>query len=329
MANLNPFTIKNPTLKNIIEFLRNLKEPALQDDPSIGNTTDWYGRKNGVWSKIQGGGGGGESTNIGDEVYIDNQQLVIKSSSTEVSKFFGQIADDFNDAVSYSTGQLVMNEKELYRFTSDYVAGSGDSLTTHATTSTIDLGLQQKVNKSGDTITGSLKIQETTADISSTTATQAHRGYYFNDKNLQEIGGIVSNQNSGVIETYIHAHGKQTGSDIWNILKLSVNNDGTRSVAISEPYAWQNGLAVARFHISGTINSGNKTAITFSNAKIKSSMRVINCVFGTPANVTGNVSWSTSNGSVTFSMSSGSFTNGTTIDFDLIQTEDLTCTVTQ
>lgn len=141
------FEVKNPTLKNIINFLKNLSNVATDEDISIGDTNNWYGRKNGVWSKIQNSGGGGEeSTNIGDEVYLDGQQLVIKSSSTEVEDFFGQIADNFNDSLSYSTDDLVMYNKELYRFTSNYTAGSGDSLTTHATTTTINMGLQQKAS---------------------------------------------------------------------------------------------------------------------------------------------------------------------------------------
>ena len=161
------FQINNPTLKNIIDFLKNqLSNVATDTDISVGDTENWYGRKNGVWSKIQGGGGGGESTNIGDEVYTDGSNLIIKSASTEVKNFFGQIANDFNDALSYSTGNLVMYNKELYRFTSDYVAGSGDSLTTHAVTTTIDMGLQQKAPIASPKFTGTPQLSTTPTENS-------------------------------------------------------------------------------------------------------------------------------------------------------------------
>lgn len=158
------FQINNPTLKNIIDFLKNqLSSVATDTDISASdpNPEHWYGRRNGVWSLIQGGGGGGESTNIGDEVYTDGSNLIIKSASTEVKDFFGQIANDFNDALSYSTGNLVMYDKELYRFTSDYIAGSGDSLTTHAVTTTIDMGLQQKAPIVSPTFTGTPLLSTT------------------------------------------------------------------------------------------------------------------------------------------------------------------------
>lgn len=161
------FRVNNPTLKSIIDFLKNqLSSVATDTDISIGDTENWYGRKNGVWSKIQGGGGGGESTNIGDEVYTDGSNLIIKSASTEVKDFFGQIANDFNDALSYSTGNLVMYDKELYRFTSDYIAGSGDSLTTHAVTTTIDMGLQQKAPINNPILTGTPQISTTPTENS-------------------------------------------------------------------------------------------------------------------------------------------------------------------
>ena len=163
------FQVKNPTLKSIIDFLKNqLSSVATDTDISVNdpNPEHWYGRRNGVWSLIQGGGGGGESTNIGDEVYTDGSNLIIKSASTEVKDFFGQIANDFNDTLSYSTGNLVMYNKELYRFTSDYIAGSGDSLTTHAVTTTIDMGLQQKAPIANPTFTGTPQISTTPVENS-------------------------------------------------------------------------------------------------------------------------------------------------------------------
>lgn len=46
------FEVKNPTLKNIIVFLRSLSNVATDQDISIGDTSNYYGRKNGTWSQI-------------------------------------------------------------------------------------------------------------------------------------------------------------------------------------------------------------------------------------------------------------------------------------
>ena len=67
-------------------------------------------------------------------------------------------------------------------------------------------------------------------------------------------------------------------------------------------------------HCSGTIPQGSTK--TFSNDDITSSMVVVNAVFGTPANVTSYVTWTTANGSITFA---GTFTGSTSITFDLIE----------
>ena len=71
----------------------------------------------------------------------------------------------------------------------------------------------------------------------------------------------------------------------------------------------------APIHLSVTASAGN--AITKSDARITSTMRVINIAFGTPSNVTTDITWTTSTGSVTFN---ATFAGSTTIDFDLVET---------
>ena len=46
------FKVKNPTLKNIIVFLKSLSSVATDQDVSIGDISNYYGRKNGTWSQI-------------------------------------------------------------------------------------------------------------------------------------------------------------------------------------------------------------------------------------------------------------------------------------
>lgn len=74
-----------------------------------------------------------------------------------------------------------------------------------------------------------------------------------------------------------------------------------------------------KFHASGSISAG--TTKTFSGSGITSTMRVTNVVFGTPANVRSNVTWTTATNSVTFT---GTFSESTTIDFDLEEADTIT-----
>lgn len=78
------------------------------------------------------------------------------------------------------------------------------------------------------------------------------------------------------------------------------------------------------YHVTGIIPQGSgKTFTTNSNStyRINSNMRVINCVFDTPSNVTSGVSWSTAADAIQFS---GTFTGATTINFDLVETKTMT-----
>lgn len=71
----------------------------------------------------------------------------------------------------------------------------------------------------------------------------------------------------------------------------------------------------APIHLSVLAQRG--TTVTKSDARITDTMRLINAVFSAPANVTSNVNWTISSGSITFT---GTFTGSVTIDFDLIET---------
>lgn len=65
-----------------------------------------------------------------------------------------------------------------------------------------------------------------------------------------------------------------------------------------------------------TANASAGSTLTVSDDAITATMRLINCVFGTPANVTSNLTWTTAVGSITFS---GTFAGATTVNFDLIE----------
>lgn len=71
--------------------------------------------------------------------------------------------------------------------------------------------------------------------------------------------------------------------------------------------------ATAALHIS--VASFSSFPQTISNSAITAGMRVVNCVWGTPSAITGDVSWTTADGSLTLS---GSISGSTTAEIDLI-----------
>ena len=120
---------KNPTFKNVIDYLKNT--PIIEEADTSGKI---YGRKNGVWSEItQGGGGGGEATNIGDNVYTLNNDLIIEASSTQIETFFNNLAPIFDDTVSYPIGQVVVKDKVLYTLPEGYNPSVAWDYTSHTT----------------------------------------------------------------------------------------------------------------------------------------------------------------------------------------------------
>lgn len=71
-------------------------------------------------------------------------------------------------------------------------------------------------------------------------------------------------------------------------------------------------LSFEALHLTGTIGP---SAMYITDARITSSMRVIECTFGTPANVTTDLGWTTASGQITFT---GTVAAGTTTTIDLI-----------
>lgn len=65
-----------------------------------------------------------------------------------------------------------------------------------------------------------------------------------------------------------------------------------------------------------TVAAQQGTTVTKNDSRITSTMRVVNAVFSVPSYVTSNVTWTTANGSITFT---GTFAGNTNIDFDLVE----------
>lgn len=66
-----------------------------------------------------------------------------------------------------------------------------------------------------------------------------------------------------------------------------------------------------------TVGASAGSSVTKSDARITSTMRVINIFFGSPENVQSDVHWTTSAGSIVFTATFAN--NGTSIGFDLAE----------
>ena len=136
------FQVKNPTLKSIIDFLKNQL------------------RKNGFWVEITEGGGGGGGSNIGDNVYTEGDQLIIESSSTQIEDFFKNIAPEFDNTVSHPINSLVLYENQLYTLTEAHTAPATWENTSHTTAIISDI-LNLKAPIANPTFTGTPQISTT------------------------------------------------------------------------------------------------------------------------------------------------------------------------
>ena len=93
-------------------------------------------------------------------------------------------------------------------------------------------------------------------------------------------------------------------------------HDGTKIRQKFNPYLQKEFRC---YHVTATIPIC--TTKSFTIIGCTNTMRVINCVFTNPNNITSNVTWTTSANTVTFT---GNFIGSTVVDFDLIEADTLT-----
>ena len=106
--------------------------------------------------------------------------------------------------------------------------------------------------RSGDE-SGVLTIHSNILDTSTTSSSDvAHRLIVSKDKNERVIGSILSRRmlNENVLN--IEAHNNRASDDaaIYNGLFLKVADDGTRTVTVTDPAAWRNGLSVMGYKLA-------------------------------------------------------------------------------
>ena len=141
------------------------------------------------------------------------------------------------------------------------------------TTASIQTQLNGKVAKTGDTMTGSLTISKTSEPVyyAKNTSYSAKNGttnppstvvmgkYSSMDKDGNSCGWMTTYKNSsGVVTTQFATRCYNSSNEmIMNTLSLGIDNNGSRTVSVSNPTQWRNAI--------GAQASGNYT--TFNNSR--------------------------------------------------------------
>ena len=209
----------NNTTYNIKDAL------ALRDAPTDGFE---YVRKNGVWTISSGGGGGG-----GDGIIFNDDTAVIQPGGA----YLGNSIEFSNNSAIIRTSEETAN------------------------------GF---VKKSGDTITGSL-IHETSGEygliirqINDSSVLPSEniysRGIAFHDKNDNPLGyfrQVLSTTGTSSID--FTGQKNVNGTNIYNILSVGVNADGSGYVYLSEPAAWRDALGLTWTKAGSATNTNTVT----------------------------------------------------------------------
>ena len=117
--------------------------------------------------------------------------------------------------------------------------------------------------------------------------------------------------NETAVGTFIVHNGSDGIGTVNSINSIGVDA-GTNNITLT---ASDVGAPTIPLHLS--VASFSSLPKTISDANITATMRVIECVWGTPSAITSNISWTTSAGSLVLS---GSMSGSTTADIVLIET---------
>ena len=229
-------------------------------------------------------------------------------------------ASDLASAVQTSLGladSALQSVPSTYRTAADQDIIDGNKQTTLVSGQNIKTINEQTILGSGDlTIDIPTSVSELTNDsgyitgITSSDVTTA-LGYTppaqdttYESKTAASGGTDLSLVTTGEKYNW-NTRGIPSGGSSGQVLK--------KSSATDYAVTWSNDSGKA-LHISKS--SFSSLPQTISNSSVTASMRVVNCVWGTPASITGNVTWTTAAGSLTLS---GSISGSTTAEIDLIE----------
>ena len=138
-----------------------------------------------------------------------------------------------------------------------------------------------KVNKAGDTMTGSLTISNSllgscilknnsyTINTSSNNGVSSFTG---NNFEMQDSASTISTKfgnylsSDGSVEAIISAHNKKTdGTAISNSLEIKIAKDGTKSYAVSDPAAFRSAIGAGQANTIATGDSNGQIKVTPSS----------------------------------------------------------------
>ena len=169
----------------------------------------------------------------------------------DLSGFADNISDEYDATATYAVGDLCIHDNTLYRCnTAITTAEAWNSL--HWTATTLD---DEKVSKSGDTMTGALDIEMSadqavhlkypTFGLSNLPSSNLYKYLLFTEKDGINISGLYSFLGStGEVRTYIRTRNRKNNANVDNLLYLGVAADGTRSVGLTDAEPWRSALGL-------------------------------------------------------------------------------------
>lgn len=151
--------------------------------------------------------------------------------------------------------------------------------TINATIATIQTAVNNKVSKSGDTMTGTLHIRGNFVSNGTYTANKYSDNIDLDDSAGMNIGMLRSIHYSGGNEvTELFERRKVNGTDVYNVLQLIIKSDGTRQVYVSDGALWRSAIGAVNkagdtmtadltLQRSTTISANNPAALRFQTVQ--------------------------------------------------------------
>lgn len=301
----NTPTLGNLASKDTVDYTTEVtNKPTLGtmsavNDASSDNKT--YGRKNGTWVEVTGGGGG--SVDWGDIGGTLSDQTDL-AEALLLKAYESDLANEFSTSQSYTAGTCVIYQHRLFMFVQNKAAGAwDDSVAWMMPMANI---LRYQLSGKQDTLTfDTAPTASSTNPVTSggiKTALDAKQAKLTFDNNPTS-GSSNPVKSSGI---YSALSGKQATLTFDN----SPTSGSSNPVKSSGVYTAIHGLTL---HLS---MSSTSTLGTISNSSIKTTMRVVNIVWGSPENVLSDVSWNTNTAGKL--VLSGTLGGATTAQIDLV-----------
>lgn len=151
--------------------------------------------------------------------------------------------------------------------------------------------LQNKVSKTGDTMSGNLFVQNTDYGSNNMPPDTAYSYVGFKDEDTMTLGGMrsVLAPSTDRIGTYFYGRREVNGDAILNGVGLYIEGDGSRTVAFTERNAWREALQVTPIALTSGQNLNSlyldrlyvcpsaATAASLSNCPYTSSAFLLLC----------------------------------------------------